>query len=705
MHNSNNIHIFVLKVFYILRIMKKLVSLFATILALVAVACGGDDDVKPTPKPTPDVQDPNAPFYVEFAEITRGSVTFNVTPKDFEMDYICMVYDKETVEDYTRDKYLVERVFDDLEILAEKQYKTLDEYFPYIRQRSVSDDIKFSGLSLDTKHYVVIFGVTQDAKGYKGYKSCTDVVKVSFTTLDVEMSDATYRVEPYVSYNNVSLDVYPSDKEQLWYLCTMKKSEYDAYVGDGKMEQGAFYRKYFQQEVNTVGADVIHSGELRIGAPGLAEHTTYCYLIAGLIIDKDGIVIVTDVFYGEYTTEEAEPSDMYFDIEIRDVQQMSVAYSVTRHNPDEVGTYICLIEPWDGVSTADEVMRRIVNHWKSKGALETMLTDKGKIEHLSKPKSLPAAGQKYYIIAFGYAGGITTEAFMKTFETPAGGSVEDVEFSVSATSITPYGFTLNVQSTDSTIYYAPGACKAADYNEAGFIEAVNYDFDYYLNGSRDWNPYYTVAETLDQYYYNGNNVLTLSGLESGTEYMVYIYAMDIKTGHVVKCFTFDAVACTTTVGEVVPTIKLVGIYSGEEENGSIFEQPELTKGKAIVVFEYAGLENATTLHATLIDIDASNIIEYPDANLWGLVPVWTECSLDKPYTFWAPIEWNQVYTALAYAKDQDGNNGKFARMVIKPELSEKDDIAELRELYNELYPKEEATRGALPASLVVPAAL
>ena len=685
--------------------MKKLVSLFATILALVAVACGGDDEVKPAKKPNFGVQDPNAPFFVEFVNTTRGSVTFNVTPKDFEVDYICMVYDKETVEEYTRDKYLVERAFDDLEIEAEKYYRTLDEHFAFVRQRSVSDNLKFGGLSMNTQHYVVVFGVTQDAKGYKGYKLCTDVVKVGFTTLDVAMSDATYRVEPYVSYNNVSLDVYPSDKDQLWYLCTMRKSDYDAYVGEGKMERGAFYRKYFQQEVNTYGADVIHSGELRVGAPGLDENTTYCYLIAGLIIDTDGIVIVTDVFYGEYTTQEAEPSDMYFDIEIRDVQQMSVAFSVTRHNPGEVGTYICLIEPWDGVSTADQVMHRIVDHWKSKGAMETMLVDKDKVEHLAKPRSLPAAGQKYYIIAFGYGGGITTDAYMKTFETPAGGSVEDVEFSVSATSITPYGFTLNVQSTDPTIYYAPGACKTADYKESTSIEAINAEFDYFLSGSRDWNPYFTVAETLDQYYYNGNTILTLSGLESGTEYMVYIYALDIKTGHVVRCVTFNNVACTTTVGKVVPGIELVGIYSGEEENGSIFEQPELTKGKAIVVFQYTGLENATALHATLIDIDASNVNEYPDANLWGLVPMWLECSLDKPYTFWAPIEWNQVYTALAYAKDQDGNNGKFARLVIKPELSEKDDIAELRELYNELYPKEEATRGALPASLVVPATL
>ncbi len=686
--------------------MKKLVSLFATILALVAVACGGDDDVTSPKKPNPDVQDPNAPFYVEFTEITRGSVTFNVTPKDFEMDYICMVYDKETVEEYTRDKYLVERVFDDLEILAEKQYKTLDEYFPYIRQRSVSDDIKFSGLSLDTKHYVLIFGVTQDATGYKGYKSCTDVVKVSFTTLDVEMSDATFTVEPYVSYNNVSLDIYPSDKEQLWYLCTMKKSEYDEYVGEGKMERGAFYRKYFQQEVNAYGADVIHVGDLRVGASGLNANTDYCYLVAGLIIDTDGIVIVTDITYGEYTTGDAEPSDMYFDIEIREVDQMSVAYSITPHNAKEGDTYCALVQPWDGTSTAEEVMNRIVNLWTSKGDgfMETMLVT-GKVDSIAKPMPLPKAGGDYYIIAFGYNGGITTSAYMKTFKTLPGGTIDDVDFSVSATSIAPYGFTLNVQSTDPTIHYVPGVYAKGEFKKDKEIAAINEGIDYYVAGSQEFNPYYTVAEVIDQYYYNGNYSFSISGLTPITEYMVCIYVLDIETGRVAKTFEFDAVACTTAVGKIVPEIELVGCFSGEEEAGSIFGQPELTKGKAILVFTYKGFENATALYTTIADLDVTNLVEYPDIALWGVMSgLWNTCPLDKPYTFYAPIEWNAYYTALAYAEDEDGLKGSIARLVVKPELSMKKDIAKLRELYDELYPAE-TTRGELPASLVVPASL
>ena len=689
--------------------MKKLLSLFVTLFALLAVACGGDDVDKPAKKPG-YVQDPNAPFYVDFESVTRGSVKVGVTPKDLTMIYLCRVYDKETVNEYTRDEFFAERVLDDVAVEASEHHKSFKDYFPYVRKVSVTEGLEFKSLMYDTDYYVVVFGVAKSEDAEYGYELSTDVVKVPFRTLDIEKSDATYRVEPYVSYNNVSLDVYPSDKEQLWYLCTMKKSEYDYYVEEGGYAMGEIYREFLKQSANSVGAAEIHTGELRIGANGLDEKTTYIYLIAGMEVDTDGILVVTDVFYGEYTTAEAEPSDMYFDIEIRETQQMSVAFSVTRHNPGTVGTYMCLIEPWDGVSTGEEVMNRIVDLWTSPdkplGTIEAMLVDKDKIEYLSKPRALPAAGQKYYIIAFGYAGGITTDAYFKTFETPEGGSVEDVTFKLEAFNPNQYGFTVKVTSSDPTIYYALGACAVEEYKEAELKEIINEDVDYRLEKSQEWNPYYTMAEVLDQYYSNGDTITTFTGLAPNTKYMAFLYTLDIKTGDVVKCFTFDNVASTTSVGKVSPEIKFEGCFSGDDEAGTIFDRAELTKGKAILVFSYTGIEDAAALYTSIVPGDYSSIATFPDVDIWSGVADsdWKLCDKEKPYTFYAPVEWDTVYTALAYAKDKDGNNGTVARYKVKPEGAIVKNIEILRALMQELYP-EEATRGALPASLVVPASL
>ena len=692
--------------------MKKLLSLFVTIFALLAVACGGDDVDKPAPKPAPvEPSNPVAPFVVDITATTRGSVTFSVTPSDPTIDYIYVVWEKEEVDAYRKDEYLVADIFTKLEGVAMKEGKLLGEYLPEIMLYGDTENIKVTGLSMDTDHYVIVFGVEYTIDGYV---ASTELVKQEFKTPDVVMSDATFEVSTRVVYNNVTFTVLPSDKEILYYICTMPKSYYDGYVGEGEgqMSQGAFYRDYFQKDINNMlqagytGEQVImaliHDGDLEIGAQGLNANTDYIYLLSGLTMDEDGIVITTDIFYGEYTTGDPEPSDMYFDIQIVDVQQMSVAYRITPSKKDQ--TYCALVQPWDGVSTKEEVLQQLLDQWEPSGWMSEIAKSKGTIDCSAKPKKLPAAGMDYYIIAFGYSGGVTTDVYMETFRTPEGGSIEDVQFDVKASSITPYGFTFSITPSDPTIYYLASACLKEEYDQAKFIEEDNAAFDYYLTKSKEFNSLYTVAETLDQYYYNDVQVLSASGLQPNTEYMVYIHALDIKTGHVAKCFTFDAVARTTTVGTVNPTIKLVGYYSGDDEAGSVFGVPEVTAGKAIAVVTYENYEKAAELYSFVINGDGndfSDLLEFPDATMWQLTSgfEWGLCPLNAPYSFYV-IDWSSECFALAYAIDKDGMTGRMARLSLLATAQNKGDIEDLRKLYESL-PKEEETRGVVAPSLVV----
>ena len=678
--------------------MNRFLLLFATLMAMFVVGCRNEN-----PAPTPE--QPKGDFVIEISSITRGSVTFSVTPEDETKDYLCVIYKKSEVEEFTREEFLVQSIFQELEIEASDMGKTIEEYISEVVDRGVVESATFSGLVSDTDYYILVFGVECSL-----CEATTAVVKREFRTADVPTVECDFSVTTSVKDNTVTFDVSPSDENLKWYLCTMTADQYNYYVVDADgydMSHEYFYEYYFQQEINAllqqgmsenqVAQALIHSGTLSLEAKGLKENCYYYYLIAGLVMDNEGIVICTDVQRGEYRTEGAAQSSMTFEIKVWDIGQMEASFSITPSNNSD--KYCALVAPWDGVSTAEEQMHSIVEQWG--GWMDAMANDRGPVEHSGTTAfRLPAADTQYYIIAFGYDGGITTEAEMKTFRTLPGGSVDEVVFEVTASSVTPYGFTMNVKSSDNTIYYVPGVCKAADYDEATFVGYENEAFDYYLEEYKKFNPTITVAEILDQYYYNGNSTLQVSGLESETEYMAYIYALDVHTGDVVKCFTFDAFAHTSHFSDVAPQVELVGYFSGDDEGGAVFGDAAATKGKAITVVKYTGLEDVRTLFSTMVEGDCSNAAAVSDGELWQITAgYWERTSTTEPYTFYL-VDWNEVQTALCYGVDNSGMTGRISRLYTCPTAENKGDIEVLKSLVAELN-ADKVSCFSLPESVVV----
>ena len=318
------------------------------------------------------------------------------------------------VDEFTQSKFVIATVFQELTEEASSKGLTLAEYMPSVVDNGAIENVTFSGLNFDTEYYVLVFGVDDKCE------ASTELTKVAFKTLAVEKSDCTFEVATEVVNNSVTISVVPSDKELYWYLCTMPKSNYDYYVTDEngyQMSEGYFYEYFFQQDINALrGAGytdqqiidaLIHSGDVQLQASGLNEYTEYYILVAGLIMDSEGIVICTDIAKHSYTTEAAAKSAMTFEIEVWDVKQMEASFSITPSNNND--KYCALVAPWDGVTEAQDMMLSLVEQWG--GWMEVMADDKGYIEHSgAKAMKLPAADTDYYIIAFGYDGGITTDA-------------------------------------------------------------------------------------------------------------------------------------------------------------------------------------------------------------------------------------------------------------------------------------------------------
>ena len=684
--------------------------LFYSLIILLASCAVMVGCTKPVEEPN-EPEQPNtdvAPFKVEIVEITRASLRFNVIPANLDGEYLCIVEEKSVVEEFTRDEHLVSTILQELQEEANAVGKTLAEYLPTITDKGILEDAKFSGLAIDTEYYLIIIGVDPA----NNYAATEDLLKTPFRTLAAESTECTFDVSTTVVNNSVTFSVSPSDKDHYWYLMTLSASDYDYYVTSEtgvQMSEYSLFTEFISRDINSLRgagysddqiiATLFHTGDLELMASGLRANSDYRYLIAGLIIDADGILISTPISSGDYTTGDAPISDMTFQIEVWDVGQLSASVRITPSNNNE--KYCALIQPWDGVTDADTLMHQIVDQWG--GWMDIMADDKGVVEHSGdKAFSLPAADTDYYVIAFGYNGGITTGAYMKTFRTLPGGDVEDVEFTMSGSNITPYSFSLNITSTDPTIFYTMNICKPDEYNEAQFIEWENEAFDYYLEEYKKFNPAITIAEILDQYYYNGTTTLTASGLEPDTEYMGYVYVLDVHTGHVVRTITFDAFAKTDTLSNILPTIELVGHYSGDEEGGTIFGNPSATAGKSITVVKYDNLDDVRTLFTSMSEGDCSNINSYSDSEIWQTMSgSWVSCKKSEPYTFYI-TEWNNPMTALAYATDNNGKMGGISRLYTCSTAENKGNIEDLRVLVDELNNKSKSSSSfKLPTSLVV----
>ena len=666
--------------------------LLATV-ALSFVACTEPEE-KPTPGPDPTPE--GLTFDVKVGEVTSSTVAYTVTPSDLEAEYLCVLYDAETVEEFTRDEFLVQTLFQELEAEARSKGKTLEEYMPEVVDKGAITDGKFSNLFPESKYYIIVFGV--DAA--KGYEANTAVSKTEVTTSAFVGLDTTFEVTTTVDGNTAQYQITPSNDEDIWYFYTLPKSTYDAYTdpaGQYQMSEQRFLLYCLEREIeayrgagysdNQILNAIFHKGALTLQAEGLNAQTEYINMIAGFIITEEGnISIATDVTTSTYTTGDAKASELTFEISVTDIEMIRAAIKITPSDLKETYHWMCGV--WDGEQTAEDIMNSIVAQyggWMNNGAM--LYT--GVQDYTGGPGSpykykLDSPDTDYYVVVFGYAGGVTTEPEMVTFRTLPAPDPATTTFTMSASDITPYSFKLSVVPSHATTYYSFNVCAPEEYDEEAIIAEENEAFDYMFEMSQQFNPGTTVAQVLSSYYYRDAANADATGLAPESSFMGYVIVYNPEDGHVLKIHKFENLATTKSIGSITPGVELVGYYSGDEENGAVFGQPEATKGKAITVVKYTNFDGARSLFATMLGDDMTNSSTYSDSYLWGAAAqYWKSIKTAEPYSFYV-ADWDYAQTAMAYAVDQNGLPGGIGRLYTMPTAENKGDIADLKALVDEL---------------------
>ena len=698
--------------------MNLLIALFA-VFSLMFVGCG--KDVDPTPAPEPEKPGPVETVEQEFSiaidRLTYNVVEYTITPTVLDANYLCALYDAATVEEFTKDEYLILTLYQELEAEARTVGMTLEEYLPQYLDKGVTSG-SFSPLAPESDYYIIVVGVDEA----KGYKANTELFKYKFTTEAAPVLEVTFEIETTVEGNTAKFLVTPSDPEAIWYFYTVPTEVYTAYQDPQyyNMTPEDFLLYCVQSQIdayrnagysdNQILNALFHKGTLQLQVKDLTPNTDYTNIIAGFVIDDTGAInIATGVTTTTYKTGDAPAVDLTFNIEVSNIEATKASIKVTPS--DLTQKFFWLVNPWDGVSSVEDIIDELypmyAGMWNSGWGLYTGVQDYTGGPGSPYKMTLDAPDTDYFVIAVGYTPGVgfVGTPSMTTFRTLPAGNAEDVLFNVAvdAATISPYGFTVDLTSSDTTTYYfidivTPESFDAdavtAEYNAA--IDEIFAEYQAYYGSS------YTMSQFLASNYYRGSQKISVSGLEPATTYMSYVCALDIKTGHIVKMQTFDNLATTKALSSVVPSFKSIKHYSGTDEAGSIFGQPALTAGRSITVVEYGDIENARSLFAYMTEGDVTNPNNYPDGDVWSMVgDYWDSVSVKQPYSFYV-TNWDVEQTVLAYAVDKNsGAPGAIARMLTCASVENKSDIQELRDLVSELNAQQSSTRFSMPASLVV----
>ena len=704
------------------------------VVALSFVACK-DPQPEPEPGPGPDGPTTELTFEASVSETTRTSAFINVTPSDLEADYFCIVYNAFSVEQCATDAELVAKIYAEISAYAESQDKSFVEYMAESVKRGALENHEVKGLTQATNYYLLVFGVDNA----NDYAASTPVKMVKFKTAEAQQSTCTFELKSNVYLTTAALTVTPSDNKQSWHLINLTVDEYNAYTAaDG--EYGWSNEELFQNTLNTeletlegeglssdeIALKLFHTGMRTLNVSGLEAKTQYTTFVAGVNYENGEAYVTTAPKELRYRSGEAAPSDLTFDIEVSNIEHYSADIRITPSDPNaEYYYYIGYINSqkrsMKPIDIANSAVTEYIYYWENYTELKRREPSKGIVDLTGDNKvELNIAETEYYIVAFSFEanptygqlineetgeydsnpGTITSAPVYVSFMTSEQGDPMTAEFTFSASNIGPYGFSFDIEAEDPTIYYQPGIAYAEGFDPQDAIDASSATLAQIIQMCMEGqSPSLTIHEALEErcshLYRNGSGHFNVGNLTPEREYIAYVLTIDANTGKFARCIYSDVIAKTTALGSVTPELELLGVYNGNDENGTIFGDADLTLGRPIVAVKLNNVEGATALYSAITTDPYVDVAALPHRYIISeFRDYWQEVNLTVPYHFFV-ADWDMEQTVMAYAKDADGHEAGVGLLAVKPV-----DSGDINELKGYVDAVNNATPKAAAKSLV-----
>ncbi len=389
---------------------------------------------------------------------------------------------------------------------------------------------------------------------------------------------------------------------------------------------------------------------------------TEFYAYGCAVTDKGEII--SDLVYTTFTTGPVEPSDNVLNISDVKVNSDRVTYTVSTTNMDQ---YAALVLPAADVENAtDEEILDFYNKLDS-GVLVSYL-------HFGDYTGTILLDQEdadYYILAFGYEYGmLTTDIKREKIHTLPYDPNAKTEFNLTIDKITHYRVKASLEVVPETSLYYIDVCDA-DATAEEVVDAVIEAAQWYVD-----NGYYGhIADCMKVVGSKGSQNFECTGLYAETDYRIYVFGINEKTGEVNTEVYFSEVFTTPAqkVSESYITINADKYYDG-------FDIMDLFPNEFGDADGWAVLPLEVEIHGDVVDYyydvylgDVTDIT-YPtdDEIILDLVQYGKK---NEPITY-AYCYFYEPLTLIYFSKDSDDNNSAVTRVSLYLDPENCTDVSE-----------------------------
>lgn len=348
-------------------------------------------------------------YSIEITAFDETSVTANVTPTNKEQTYAVMYAEKSYYDSLGDEDGVLAADMKYFEEYATVFGMTVEEYLRENLYVGDLTDYRITSLKSDTEYCIYAYSLT--AEGEKLSAIFTQTVR----TKAVEKVDIFFGINYQIDQSIVTMDVFPSDQEQTYIFDVVAKSDYT--TKEALVDQ---YQQYFNDKLEMYYMfgltaqdmlnDIASKGPDSYTYKKLKAETDY---VGFAIAMNEKILLNSDLFIAEFTTEMVLPSENQIDVKVSDITPTSVKINVTTSNNDQYTCGISEAYEWSGMSD-DEIIDELINNGYN---LNSSLFE-GNVESVIQDL-MP--GCDYVVFAFGYLGGVATTPLVKVeFSTPTG---------------------------------------------------------------------------------------------------------------------------------------------------------------------------------------------------------------------------------------------------------------------------------------------